>query len=236
MSTLAACGGEASGEKPEAAASDAAGSDAAPAIEPGTKLSKAEATKLIDSAVDAMSTVHVDMNVKAVEDGANVSAVTVGDYQSDPEAYQAKMTAEEAGTKSVIEVVTVGETTYMRVDDEKEWMKDDGMLSGMISAMMPSPFTLIDAVRGEFADDSTTYVGQEEIDGAELARYSFAAGEEITGEDTDADLDGWFDEEGRLIRVVLGMGEGNEISVDLSKHGEKVTIIEPKAEELAARG
>lgn len=226
MSTFVACGSEESGKKSETAASDAA-----PALEPGTKLSADEAEKLIDTAVEAMPTVHVEIDVKAVENGASVSAATVGDYQSEPVAYQTKLTADEGDTQTVMEIIAVGETTYLRMDDDKEWMKDDGMLSGMVAALMPNPFTLVDSVRGEVADESTTYVGQETVDGAELAHYSFAVGEEVTGEG-EADLDGWFDAEGRLTRVSLAMGEGNEISADLSKHGEKVTIIEPAAESL----
>lgn len=226
MSTLAACGSEDSGKDSAAKAADAA-----PAIDPGTKLSGDEAEKLIDTAVDAMPTVHVEIDVKAVEDGTAVSATTVGDYQTEPAASHTKLTAEEDGTPTVMELISVGETTYLRMDDDKEWMKDDGMFSGMVSALMPSPFTLVDAVRGEVADDSTTYVGQEKVDGADLAHYSFAVGEDVTGEG-DGELDGWFDVDGRLTRLSLAMGEGNEINVDLSKHGEKVAITEPEAEAL----
>ncbi|MEU6136681.1 hypothetical protein [Nocardioides sp. NPDC047086] len=225
MSTFVACGSEGSAE------SDPTGSDAAPAIDPGTKLSEDEAEKLIDSAVDAMPTVHVEIGVKAVEDGVSVNAATVGDYQSEPVAYQTQLTAEQDGTETVMEIIAVGETTYLRMDDDKEWMEDDGMLSGMVAALMPNPFTLVDAVRDEVGDDSTTYVGQEEVDGADLAHYTFAVGEDITGEDA-GDLEGWFDAKGRLTRLSLPMDEGNEINVDLTKHGEKVTITEPAAEEL----
>ena len=225
MSTFAACGSEDSGKSGDT------GSDAAPAIEPGTKLSGDEAEKLIDTAVESMSTVHVELDVKAVEDGTSVTATTVGDYQKEPVASQTKLTAEEDGTETVMEIIAIGETTYLRMDDDKEWMKDDGMFSGMVSALMPSPFTLVDAVRGEVADDSTTYVGQEKVDGADLAHYSFAVGEDVTGEG-EGDLDGWFDAEGRLTRLSLAMDEDNEINVDLSEHGEKVTITAPAAEEL----
>ncbi|NYI78035.1 DUF6612 family protein [Nocardioides panzhihuensis] len=227
-STLAACG-SGSAEKPEAAA------EAAPGLEAGSKLSEADAKKLLETAVDAMPTVHVTMDIKAVEGGKNVTADSEGDFQSEPAAFQSKMTVDEAGTTSTVELISVGESTYMRVDDEKQWMKDDGMLSGMVTAMMPSPFALIESIEGEVSDDSTTYVGQEEIAGTDAARYSIAVGQAVTGEG-EGTLDGWVDSDGKLVRVLLAMGENNEISVDFSNHGEKLTIAEPPAADLMDMG
>lgn len=226
MSTLAACGSEDSGKDSAAEAADAA-----PAIDPGTKLSGDEAEKLIDTAVDAMPTVHVEMGIKAVEDGTSVSASSVGDYQREPVVSQTKLTMDEADGQTVMEVIAIGETTYVRMDNDKEWMKDDGMFSGLVSALVPSPYSLFEDLRGEAADDSTTYVGQEDVDGAELAHYSFAVDEDVTGEG-EGTLEGWFDAEGQPIRLTMAMGKDNEIEMDLSKHGEKLTVIEPNAEEL----
>ncbi|GGU30032.1 LppX_LprAFG lipoprotein [Nocardioides albus] len=227
-STLAACGSE-SAEKPEAAA------EVAPGLEAGSKLSEADAKKLLNTAVDAMPTVHVTMDIKAVEGGKNVTAESEGDFQSDPAAFQSKMTVDEAGVVSIVELISVGESTFMRVDGEKQWMKDDGMLSGMLTAMMPSPFTMIESIEGEISEDSTTYVGQEEVAGTEAARYSFSVGESVTGEG-DGTLDSWVDSDGKLVRVLLAMGEHNEISVDFSNHGEKLAIAEPAAADIMDMG
>lgn len=222
--TLGACG-ESSEKAGEAAVVDG------PGFEEGAKLTKVEAEKLIDTAAEAMSTVHVEMGIEAVEDGANVSATTVGDYQREPVVSQAKLTVEEADAQTVMEIIAIGETTYVRMDNDKEWMKDDGMFSGLVSAMMPSPYTLVEDLRGEAADDSITYVGQEDVEGADLAHYSFVVDEDVTGEG-DGTLDGWFDADGRPIRLTMAMDKDNEIRIDLSKHGEKLAVAEPKAEEL----
>ncbi|MFE6510109.1 hypothetical protein ACFVDI_14775 [Nocardioides sp. NPDC057767] len=226
MSTFAACGSEESGKKSETAASDSA-----PAIDPGTKLSGDEAEKLIDTAADTMSTIHVEMGVEAVEDGVSVSASSVGDYQREPVVSQTKLTVDEADGQTVMEIIAVGETTYVRMDDDEEWMKDDGIFSGLVSALVPSPYTLFESLSGETADDTVTYVGQEEVDGADLAHYSFAVDEDVTGEG-DGTLDGWFDADGQPIRLTMAMGKDNEITMDFSEHGEKLTVTEPKAEEL----
>lgn len=226
MSTLAACGSEESGKN-----SEAAGSDAAPAFEEGAELTKAEAEKLIDTAAEAMSTIHVEMGIKAVEDGVDVSASSVGDYQREPVVSQTKLTVDEADGQTVMEVIAIEETTYVRMDNDKEWMKDDGMFSGLVSALVPSPYSLFEDLRGEAADKSATYVGQEDVDGADLAHYSFAVDEDVTGEG-EGTLEGWFDAEGRPIRLTMAMGKDNEIKMDLSKHGEKLTVTEPEAEAL----
>lgn len=225
MSTFASCGSEDSGKSGDT------GSDAAPAIDPGTKLSGDEAENLIETAADAMSTIHVEMGVTAVEDGASVSASSVGDYQREPVVSQTKLTVDEADGQTVMEIISIGKTTYVRMDNDKEWMKDDGMFSGLVSALMPSPYSLFEDLRGEAVDDSITYVGQEDIDGADLAHYSFAVDEDVTGEG-DGTLEGWFDAEGQPIRLTMAMGKDNEIKMDFSKHGEKLTVTEPKAEEL----
>ncbi|MFE3999328.1 hypothetical protein ACFX43_11095 [Nocardioides sp. YIM B13467] len=223
MSTLAACGG--SSEKAGEAAAEG------PGFEAGAKLTKAEAEQLIDTAAEAMSTIHVEMGIKAVEDGASVSASSEGDYQREPVVSQTKLTVDEADGQTVMEIIAIDETTYVRMDNDKEWMKDDGMFSGLVSALVPSPYSLFEDLRGEADDDSTTYVGQEDVDGADLAHYSFAVDEDVTGEG-DGTLEGWFDPAGQPIRLTMAMGTGNEIKMDLSKHGEKLTVTEPAAEEL----
>ncbi|NGN94758.1 hypothetical protein G5C66_18705 [Nocardioides sp. KC13] len=224
--SLVACG-ESSDETGDSADAAAEG----PGFEAGAKLSESEATKLIDTAADSMSTIHVEMGVEAVEDGASVSASSVGDYQREPVVSQSKLTVDEAEGQTVMEIITIGETTYVRMDDEKEWMKDDGMFSGLVSALVPSPYTLFEDLSGEVADDTITYVGQEEVDGADLAHYAFVVDEDVTGEG-DGTLDGWFDADGRPIRMTMAMGKDNKIEMDFSKHGEELTVTEPKAEEL----
>lgn len=224
---VAACGesSDQTADSPDAAAAEG------PGFEAGDKLSKSEADELIDTAADAMSTIHVEMGVDAVEDGASVSATSVGDYQREPVISQTKLTVDEADGQTVMEIIVIGETTYVRMDGDKEWMKDDGMFSGLVSALVPSPYTLFESLSGEVADDTITYVGQEEVDGADLAHYSFAVDEDVTGEG-DGTLDGWFDADGQPIRLAMAMVKDNEITMDFSKHGEKLTVTEPKAEEL----
>lgn len=201
-------------------------------IEPGTKLSVDDVNDLIDSALDAMPTVHLERETKRAENGIAVTETSIGDFQREPEAFRGKVTLKEPGDQSVVELVAVGEATYVKTDGPK-WVKNDRALSRTYLSKMPWPFTEVDlAMRSPGLGGTTVYVGQEEIDGAELARYSFGFEEPIAGDMNKGRVNGWFDAEGRLIRLHVTVIEGSEIAMDFSKHGEKLTITAPRTKDI----
>jgi hypothetical protein len=228
--TVAACGSETSDSGSSA--------EAAPdGIEPGDKVSVDEAEELIAVALDAMPTVHVEMEFKSVDNGVNVNATSEGDFQRDPAAFRGKVTMDASdGKKVVVGLAAVGGATYVRTNGAK-WVNDRA-LSRMYTPMMPWPFTMVETTLQSAAvgGDTTLYVGQEEINGTELARYSFGFEEPIAGDMNKGRVNGWFDEEGRLIRLYATVVEGEAVAMDFSQHGENLIISKPKAEELRERG
>ncbi|MFJ9391133.1 DUF6612 family protein [Nocardioides sp. NPDC101246] len=215
--TVAACGGTGSD------ANDAApAADAAPSIEPGTTLSASEATKVVKAAAESMSTVHVDMEINAVEDGEKIAGTGEGDFQQDPMAFHVKGEIRGADEPSAVEFVILDETTYASMDGE--WVM--GGFASVMSAMMPAPNLFLDSVTRAISADTTTYVGQEAIDDVDTAHYTFAAGESDFGaEGSTVDVN--VDSEGRLVRMRMNGGDAGEIVFDLSAHGEPVTIAKP---------
>lgn len=228
--TVTACGSE----TPDNASSAEAAPDG---IESGDKVSADEAEKLIAVALDAMPTVHVEMEFKSVDNGVNVNATSEGDFQRDPAAFRGEVTMDASdGKKVVVGLAAVGGTTYVKPNGAK-WVNDQA-LSRRYTPMMPWPFTMVETTLQSAAvgGDTTLYVGQEEINGTELARYSFGFEEPVAGDMNKGRVNGWFDEEGRLIRLHVAVVEGDEVAIDFSQHGENLTITEPKVGKLAERG
>ncbi|MFD7078420.1 DUF6612 family protein [Nocardioides sp. NPDC059952] len=212
--TVAACGGNGSD------ANDAA--DAAPSIEPGTTLSASEATKVVEAAAESMSTVHVEMEINAVEEGEKIAGTGEGDFQQDPMAFQVKGEIRGADEPSTVEFVILDDTTYASMDGE--WVM--GGFASVMSAMMPAPNLFLDSVTRAISADTTTYVGQEAIESVDTSHYTFAAGESDFGaEGSTVDVN--VDSEGRLVRMKMNGGDAGNIVFDLSAHGEPVTIQKP---------
>ncbi|SDJ70869.1 Protein of unknown function [Nocardioides sp. YR527] len=215
--TVAACGGTGSDAKDADSAADAA-----PSIEPGTTLSASEATKVVKAAAESMSTVHVEMEINAVEEGEKIAGTGEGDFQQDPMAFHVKGEIRGADEPSAVEFVILDNTTYASMDGE--WVM--GGFASVMSAMMPAPNLFLDSVTHAISADTTTYVGQEAIDGVDTAHYTFAAGESDFGaEGSTVDVN--VDSEGRLVRMRMNGGDAGEIVFDLSAHGEPVTIAKP---------
>ena len=215
--TLAACGGTGSDAKDAAASADAA-----PSIEPGTTLSASEAMKVVKAAAESMSTVHVEMEINAVEEGDEIAGTGEGDFRQDPLAFHVKGEISSEDGPSTVEFVTLDDTAYASMDGE--WVK--GGFATVMSAMMPAPNLFLDSVTHAISADTTTYVGQEAIDGVDTAHYTFDAGESDFGAEGSM-VDVNVDSEGRLVRMKMNGGDAGTIVFDLSAHGEPVTIEKP---------
>lgn len=216
MSTLAACGAGNGADDAAAAA------DAAPSIKPGTTLSASEATKVVNTAAESLSTVHLTMEIKAVEEGEETSGTGEGDFQQDPLAFHVKGTVTGIDGESDVEFITVDDASYANMDDE--WVT--GGFASLMSAMMPPPNVFMDSVTTAIAADSTTYVGQESVGSVDTAHYTFAAGESDFGAEGSM-VDVNVDSEGRLIRLTMDGGDSGSIAFDFSAHGDPVTIAKP---------
>lgn len=215
--TVAACGETGSDAKDAASTADAT-----PSIEPGTTLSASEAMKVVKAAAESMSTVHVDMEIHAVEEGEKIAGTGEGDYQQDPMAFHVKGEISGDDGPSTVEFVTLDDTAYASMDGE--WVM--GGFATVMSAMMPAPNLFLDSVTHAISADTTTYVGQETIDSVDTAHYTFDAGESDFGaEGSTVDVN--VDSEGRLVRLRMDGGDSGNIVFDLSAHGEPVTIEKP---------
>lgn len=219
-STLAACGG-ADSEAKEAASAAEAG----PSYEPGATLTEAEAKELMNAAAESISTVHVAMDIVAVEEGEKVTGSGEGDFQLEPLAFQVKGEATDAEGPTALEFITVDDETYANMDGD--WVK--GGFVALMAAVMPPPSIFVESVTSAITEDSTTYVGQETVDGVDTAHYTFDAGETDFGaEGSSVDVN--IDAEDRVVRMRMDGGDAGEITFDFSAHGEPVTIEKPAGE------
>lgn len=216
MSTLAACGegGEGKESAPQA--------DAAPAFKEGAKLSEAEATNVFEKAAESMSTAHVAISLDAVEEGEAVAGKGEGDFQLDPLAFSVKGEVTDSSGANAVEFVTIEDEVYANMDGE--WVK--GGFVALMAVMMPPPSLFLDSVTGAITDGSTTYVGQESVNGVDTAHYTFAAGETDFGaEGSQVDVN--IDSENQLIHLGMDGGDAGTVAFDFSAHGEPVTIQKP---------
>ena len=217
MSTLAACGSEDSGKDSAAKAADAA-----PAFKEDAKLSEAEATDVFEEAAESMSTAHVAISLDAVEEGEAVAGKGEGDFQLDPLAFSVKGEVTDSSGANAVEFVTIEDEVYANMDGE--WVK--GGFVALMAVMMPPPNLFLDSVTGAIADGSTTYVGQESVNGVDTAHYTFAAGETDFGaEGSQVDVN--IDAENQLIHLGMDGGDAGTVAFDFSAHGEPVTIEKP---------
>lgn len=226
MSTLVACGSQGPAER-----RDAATPVFAPGVAPATDLSEEEAESLFGPTIVATSPIHAVMSYRTTRDGVRVDVTSEGDYQKNPDGFRTTMTIEKGNTRTVVELLAVGRSAYMRMEGDEQWIGVDKELGERYWSYVRSPFDEILALQVVATHDKATYRGHEEVNGVECAHYSFGHGESANARDMS--FDAWFDAEGRLVRGRSVVGADLDLAFDFSKHGEKVTITEPKAEELA---
>lgn len=219
MTTVAACGSEPAEKRAEAATAEI--SD----FEPGAKLTPDEAKKVVQTAAESMSTVHVEMEITAVEDGESTEGMGEGDFQQEPLGFHVKGKVSDLEGPTNVEFVTLEDVVYANMDGE--WVM--GGLANLMAVMMPPPHLFLESVTKAIATESTAYVGEESVEEIDTAHYTFSAGETDFGAEGSL-VDVFVDSDGKLIRLRMNGGDSGTVDFGFSAHGEPVTIEKPAGE------
>lgn len=233
LTGLVACGGD------EPTGSSKA---AEPQVSEGEEIPTAEFMDMLEEAFEGATTAHVTMT----NDGEfGMSAEGDVDYSSTPPSMSITMSNPAMGGE--IETVLVDGAMYMKAaelgGDKYIKMDLDAAAQGLggedLSSQMDPRKSL---GKMEEAVSSVTYVGEEDVDGEDMERYSLAidtqkmVGDLGTGAaEMPAELsyDIWFDDEGLFRRTAMDMGEkAGTMEMTLSDWGKDVEIKAPPADQV----
>lgn len=240
---LTACGAAPETQDRRPAASESASvASSAETPEPGTELSAAQADELLQNALATMPTGHVVVSqtpaATPLPDGERYLAVEVeGDliaeswHREAGEALGARTAYRVTGYRVAgtvdgdpVELVLHDGKTYLQ--REGEWSSDgDAML---LAQQMPNPVSALDFKLDPDPLAATTYVGKETIAGVLTDHYRISA--EFEGQSPQSVHTDhlYLDGDGRLVRVRTEAPAYGTVTMDVSAHGEPVTITRPE--------
>ncbi|WP_431504131.1 hypothetical protein [Nocardioides sp.] len=239
---LTACGtGPETPDRP-AASESASAASSAEVLKPGTELSVAQADKLLQEALAAMPTGHVVVSQTPAAtpppDGDHYLGIEIeGDLVAESwhreagEALGARTAYRVTGYRVAgtfdgdpVELVLQDGETYLH--REGEWSSDGD--ARLLAQQMPNPVSALDFKLDPDPLATTTYVGKETIGGVLTDHYKNSA--ELEGQSprfvrTDhLYLDG----DGRLVRIRSEAPVYGTVTMDITAHGEPVTITRPE--------
>lgn len=239
---LTACGAAPETQDRPAASESASVASSAETLKPGNELSAAQADELLQDALATMPTGHVVVSqipaATPPPDGERYLAVEVeGDLIAESwrreagEALGARTAYRVTGYRvagtfdgdSVELVLHDGETYLHR---EGEWSSDgDAML---LAQQMPNPVSALDFKLDPDPLAATTYVGKETIAGVLTDHYKISA--EFEGQSPEFVRTDhlYLDGAGRLVRIRSEALLYGSVTMDISAHGEPVTITRPE--------
>ena len=245
---LTACGGdsEPSGGEPDSASSEstsATGDQPADGeeVEPGAFVDDMKA------GLEASTTARMSMTVDAA--GAGIDAEGQVDYTTEPPSMAMTMTSPMMGEEP-IDMRLVDGVMYMNMGKMSQGkfvsfdLSDGANLPPGMSGLADQMDPLAAFEEFEPGLKSVTFVGNEDVDGEELARYQIVLDpskvKSLQGlpasaglpEEIDADL--WFDDEFRMRQMTMELDAAQPVTIEtrLFEWGEPVEIEAPPADQV----
>ena len=244
---LAACGGEESAEDTSSASAqleeqgDEDGEEAG-GLEAGDPVPDDDFVALMAASFEDATTARTTMTSETA--GTTISAEGVVDYTGKTPAMRMTMESAELGDEP-IEMILVDNVMYMQVPDlggkylSMDLDEPGNPLGPMMTDSM-DPSKQAEMMRAGL--ESVTFVGEEDVDGESLERYSAtldpsAALEGMQGMEgvpksmmpEQMQSDTWFDDDGRVRRMVIDMGELGSTEMSMDDWGADVDIEAPPA-------
>ena len=247
LTGLAACGGEESAEDTSSASAqleeqgDEDGEEAG-GLEAGDPVPDDDFVALMAASFEDATTARTTMTSETA--GTTISAEGVVDYTGKTPAMRMTMESAELGDEP-IEMILVDNVMYMQVPDlGGKYLSIDldepGNPLGPMMTDSMDPSKQAEMMRAGL--ESVTFVGEEDVDGESLERYSAtldpsAALEGMQGMEgvpksmmpEQMQSDTWFDDDGRVRRMVIDMGELGSTEMSMDDWGADVDIEAPPA-------
>lgn len=257
LAALTACGGEDAAEDAAPAGSGAsAGAEEETAPEDGDtdevaageEISAEDLTELMVAAFDAATTADITMEMTA--GGQEIEAVGQADYRTQPPSMRMEMSG--MGGMGEMTMVMVDNVIYMRIaqmDDRfiKLDLDDPANPMGDAFTNQLDPRAQAEIIGAGLV--SATYVGEEEVGGEDLDRYTAVVDSQAMFEQMEMDpavagalpeeitYDLWFDDEGRFAQMVVDMGAtAGEVLMRFENWGTDVDIEAPPASQITDMG
>lgn len=239
---LTACGTAPETQDRPAASESASVASSDEALKPGTELSAAQTDKLLQDALATMPTGHVVVSqtpaATPLPDGERYLAVEVeGDLIAESrrreagEALGARTAYRVTGYRVAgtfdgdpIELVLHDGKTYLH--REGEWSSDGDAV--LLAQQMPNPVSALDFKLDPDPLAITTYVGKETIGGVLTDHYETSAEFKDQNPRFVHTDHLYLDGDGRLVRVRSEAPVYGTVTMDISAHGEPVTITRPE--------
>ena len=245
---LAACGGQESAEDTSSAsaqleeqADDQSGEEVGD-LEAGDTVPDDEFVTLVTAAFEDATTARTTMTSETA--GVTISAEGLVDYTATTPAMRMTMQSEELGDEP-IEMILVDNVMYMQAPDlggkylSMDLDEPGNPLGPMMTDSM-DPSKQAEMMRAGL--ESVTFVGEEDVDGESMERYSAtldpsAALEGMQGMEgvpksmmpEQMQSDTWFDDDGRVRRMVIDMGDLGSTDMRMDDWGTEVDIEAPPA-------
>lgn len=258
LAALTACGGDDAAEDAAPAGSSAGAEEEADAeaegdadevsVAEGEEISAEEFTDLMVSAFDEATTADITMEMTA--GGQEIEAVGQADYRTQPPSTRMEMSG--MGGMGEMTMVMVDNVIYMRIaqmDDKfiKLDLDDPANPMGDTFTNQLDPRAQAEIIEAGLV--SATYVGEEEVGGEDLDRYTAVVDSEAMFEQMELDpaaagalpeevtYDLWFDDEGRFAQMVVDMGAtAGEVVMRFENWGSDVDIEAPPASQVTDMG
>ena len=242
---MAACGGDESAEDTSSAsaqleeqADDETGQD--DDLEAGEPVPEDDFVALVTAAFEDATSASMTMTTET--SGMSISADGVLDYTAKTPAMRMTMRSEEM-CDDPIEMIMVDHVLYTQVPDlggkylSMDLDEPGNPLGPMMTDSM-DPSKQAEMMRAGL--ESVTFVGEEDVDGESMERYSAtldpsAALEGMQGMQgvprsmmpEQMQSDTWFDDDGRVRRMVIEMGELGSTEMRMDDWGADVDIEAP---------
>lgn len=258
LAALTACGGDDAAEDAAPAGSSTGAEEEADleddgdaeevSVAAGEEISAEEFTDLMVAAYDRATTADITMEMTA--GGQEIESVGQADYRTQPPSMRMEMSG--MGGMGEMTMIMVDNVIYMRiaqVDDMfiKLDLDDPANPMGDTFTNQLDPRAQAEVIEAGLV--SATYVGEEEVGGEDLDRYTAVVDSEAMFEQMELDpaaagalpeevtYDLWFDDEGRFAQMVVDMGAtSGEVVMRFENWGTDVDIEAPPASQVTDMG
>lgn len=260
LAALTACGGDDSADEaaPAGSGSSAGAEEETDAeddgdadevsVAAGEEISAEEFTDLMVSAFEKATTADITMEMTA--GGQEIESDGQADYRTQPPSMRMEMSG--MGGMGEMTMIMVDNVIYMRVaqmDDKfiKLDLDDPANPMGDTFTNQLDPRAQAEVIEAGLV--SATYVGEEEVGGEDLDRYTAVVDSEAMFEQMELDpaaagalpeevtYDLWFDDEGRFAQMVVDMGAtAGEVVMHFENWGTDVDIEAPPASQVTDMG
>lgn len=227
-----------------------------PTYTAGQKLTADQVTALLTPAFTGLSTVHMDMTVKSASSGAgDITMSADADYTTTPISLAGTMTMASMPIGAPMKVVLVDGTFYMNLGSMSQNLYIKVSLAQLDSGSGTNLMDSFDPAKSltqfSTAVSSGTFVGQETLNGAEVAHYTVMANTKQLVKANSALLASapkkvikrftskkerqvesvWVDGQGHIVKAVTQSFSGTT-TVEFSKFGDPVTITAPPSDQV----